>query len=347
MTKRAWCLLFSATLLLISAAATAQDIFTGTGNWSNPARWSAGVPAASQSVEIAGTCTLNVTPPTLGNFAVDASATLTKGGAVSLSIGGNVTIAAGATFDTTIAITMTGAVTTLSSTPTIGNLTVAGGASVTLNSPINLAGTGGLIINGSLDANSTGSYSIALAGSWNSSAGTFIAEAGTVTFNVGAAQTVNSVSAFNNVVVSGTNTLTVSTNPLAIGANLTVNSGATLNLGTATGTGPIATPVMTVGGSLSVTGTLTAAGIAYTNTGGTAYAFTVGGSTTINTGGLITTGNNTILLTGAASGLIFAGGTLDFSGAANSSNTTIDLGSIGGNGTLNAGDKGPCGPKAA
>jgi hypothetical protein len=75
-------------------------------------------------------------------------------------------------------LVMTGASKSLTASPTIGNLTVASSASVTLGSALSMDGN--MLINGSLDV-SSGSYQISLAGNWDNE-GSFASQAGTVQF---------------------------------------------------------------------------------------------------------------------------------------------------------------------
>ena len=137
---------------------------------------------------------------------------------------------------------------------------------------------------------------------------------------------------FYNLSISGGGLRVFSLNYLATFVNnlLTITSGSTLTMGTFAGAGPN-TVILTVGtaptsGNLAVTGTLDCTGVAPTSTTGGAYLIMVDGTTTINTGGDIKTGNNTLYLgdgNGLGGSLVMAGGTLDFSGATNTANTTI------------------------
>ncbi len=53
-------ILFTCLLLLLQSNAFAvTNTFSGTGNWTTAADWSAGVPAVGQDIVIAGTCTIN------------------------------------------------------------------------------------------------------------------------------------------------------------------------------------------------------------------------------------------------------------------------------------------------
>ena len=144
--------------------------------------------------------------------------------------------------------------------------------------------------------------------------------------------------------------LTSAVSPLVTLVSLQINQGGSLTL-SASGTGN-ETQMLTVNGNLVVgtaagtsAATLDCTGVTGYTTQGNIYLVLVTGNTTINTLGTIKTGDNTLQLSGAAGSLTLAGGTLDFSGAANTGTTTIGVGSIGGSGTINAGGLGSIRPQ--
>ncbi|MBI4417512.1 MAG: hypothetical protein HY563_01965, partial [Ignavibacteriales bacterium] len=84
------------SLIVLTGAALGQSTFSGTGLWSDPARWSAGVPTAATDATIANnaTCTVDIAA-VAASLSIAGGAnntTLTISGSNSLTIGGSVTI---------------------------------------------------------------------------------------------------------------------------------------------------------------------------------------------------------------------------------------------------------------
>jgi hypothetical protein len=103
------------------------------------------------------------------------------------------------------------------------SLTIETSASCTVTSTLNVVFTGSLILDGNYTHNSTAAIDQDLVSSANSMSSSSI-------FTIGTSQTLNSVNmAFGNLVLSSS--ITVNTNKrITLDGNLTLNSGATLNL---------------------------------------------------------------------------------------------------------------------
>ena len=140
------------------------------------------------------------------------------------------------------------------------------------------------------------------------------------------------------------------TSTMDVTGNL-IDNGA-LTMGTyAVAGAPTEPTLLTVGGNLSVGGTLDCSGVTGYATSNTADFISIGGSATIGSGGTITTGDHSIAI-GTAAGGLTVNGTLDFSAAGagpngtgtNGVSTHIDVtGTIGGSaagGDIDAGGSG-------
>jgi hypothetical protein len=65
--------LLTFALMLISITSWGQTIFTGTGNWTDAARWGGALPGPGASVIIDGTCTLNISSVTVEDITINGS----------------------------------------------------------------------------------------------------------------------------------------------------------------------------------------------------------------------------------------------------------------------------------
>jgi fibronectin-binding autotransporter adhesin len=293
-----------------------QTTFSGTGNWSTPARWSAGVPVAGTAAIIAdgAVCTVDGTGATCAsltfatngtNSSVTVTNDLTVSGAIAYSNPSsnnrNQTIAVGSGTLSCSSISM---VNTTANTR-VNNLTVSTG-SISVSGNITCAGD---------NANKntitfSGGGTLNIGGNFTITTLTFTPGTGTVNYNATGAQIVG-VLTYSNLTLSGTGAKT-----FAAGTT-TVNSVLSME-GTATAT---------------VTGTLTygaASTLQYMGSGvqttGAEFPATFGG-----TGGVIINNSNGVSLNSSRTvsyRLSMTSGTL------NMANTNLTTGSLTGSGNL-------------
>ncbi|HWP81423.1 MAG TPA: hypothetical protein VNN76_02095 [Bacteroidota bacterium] len=264
------------TVLLVflvnSATLLAQtSTFSGTGNWSDPARWSAGVPTSATDASIANgaNCTVDVNgvAASLTIVGGNANTTVTISGTNSLTIGGAVTInaptanninktiavgagslsAASVSMATTTANTRDCIISISTGTVTIsGNITMNG---IAARNHIDWTGTGTLYVGGSM----TGG-------------GLTTGTGGTVVYNGSGAQTAGGAYTYDYLTINSTGTVT-------IGGNTTVNNDLTIVSGELV-FGAFTTSVSgttNISGTLSITsatGTKTFVGPVIINSGG-------------------------------------------------------------------------------
>jgi hypothetical protein len=256
-------------------------IFTGVGNFSDPARWTDGtVPAGGENLIIDGTCTVdnnagtdNVAYGTLTlgtatartiNWAVGGTnrlnvSTLATGSGVStldMTNGGTLIIRTNITAGLMNFLPGQGtleiqASMLLPAVPEVNNLTINGpGAIVRLGGNITISGNL-TITSGTLNSNN---FNSTIKKNWinNSSSAAFLGGTGTVTFNGSTAQSIGGTftTAFNNLTISNTST----------GVSLNVNTSVGGNLSVTTGVfdlGSFAADRLVAGGVLSVSNNAT------------------------------------------------------------------------------------------
>jgi|GEM_PF-992128 len=334
-------LLTTLLIVVLGRTAVSQSTFSGTGNWSTPGNWSAGVPTSAVAATIASgaNCTVDVAAQcaSLTFAAINASSVVTISGANSITITGAITMprpAAGLTGTVNInagSISCASIALSATTTPrndviniTTGTLTVSGN--------ITSSGAGSqLIFSGAGTLNAGGTF-------MSGTTGTFTCSTSTVNFN-GAAQAIAPFAyTFNNVTLSGSGAKTLTN--ATIGGNLVLTSGSTVTVTTAA--------ALAVGGSLTVGDgtTLTAGAFALTVTGTTTVGSGVGSTATLTTNsatgtktftGAVTINSNGVLSETAAATLSFGSdvtinGTLTESGAA----TVGIAGNLMNNGTYTA-----------
>ncbi|QHT68025.1 T9SS type A sorting domain-containing protein [Rhodocytophaga rosea] len=303
------------SLLFIGANAWGQT-FTGTGNWSDAARWGGAVPASGASVTINGDCSIDINP-TVGNITINAGATLTANTSTIILNGNwtnNGTFTAGTStvnLQGTIGsdVNFIGATTfyNLHASGAIkNNLTIFPGASISVTNSNNINLTGSLNIIGALTANNgtiniggnvsianagssfnAGNSSVSVGGTSFSNSGTFTAGTSTITFTSGSTATVNGTNAnttvFNNVTINKVGGTFDAPTTFTINGNL-INTEGTFNADTG----------ITISGNIAINGGTFNANTSLIQVGG---AFTDGASATFNSG------TSTIRFTGATSGV--------------------------------------------
>jgi len=276
--------------ICFGAGVFGQTTFTGNGNWSNPARWSAGVPLLATNATIASgaVCTIDIN-------AVCNSLTLTAGGSsVSLTVSGTNTL------NVTNAITMnfpTGGTNNTLLAVDAGSINCASISA--LNSTNNnrdnkiRISTGALNVSGNLtmgntaarnDITFTGNGTLYVGGSLTT--GTFVCGTGIVNFNGAGAQIIPAYTYYNLTTSNnGVKTLAGAT---TIGNDLNILNTTTLQI---------------VANNLTVTGVtnINDAGILNDNNDGGTNIFT--GLFTVNSGCSFSTANN--------SPFVFRGGILN------------------------------------
>src|SRR4029453_1331749 len=106
----------------------AAKTFTGTGNWSDPARWGGSLPGSGDDVFINGTCTFDLSSVTVKSLTINSggslsipSGTLTVAGNIDMGGGGSLTVNAGNLTMTAGPPTLEGTLTVSSGTFDTGN----------------------------------------------------------------------------------------------------------------------------------------------------------------------------------------------------------------------------------
>ncbi len=293
-----------ATVLLslsIFASAFGQSTFTGTGNWSTPANWSAGVPTSATAATIASgaSCTIDVAAScaSLTFAAAAANITITLSGTNSLTVTGLVSMSRPSNgFICTIAV---GA-----GTLTCGSLTMA--ATTSPRNDIITISTGTLDIAGTITTGTTGSQftftgagTMNIGGSFTSTPALTTFTGSTVNYD-GATQTAR-VATYYNLTISGSGVKTFVTTPTVNGI-LSMEGTATITSTTGVVTyGPAATLQYNTASPRTatleewITPFAATGGVIIANTGlitaNAAKVFNASVPLTINSGASLSTGN--------------------------------------------------------
>lgn len=291
-------------LIMLSVGfAKGQTTFSGTGNWSNPARWSAGVPGAGVAATIANgsVCTVDV-PANCLSLNVSGGGTATTvniDGSNSLTVVNNVAIGAGTGNGDNIIINVA------AGSLSCGSMSIAATGNNNRNSGFTLS-TGTVTVLGNItigDARDiitfTGSGTLFVGGNLGAGA-TFTRGTGTVEFNGTGAQTIPAYN-YYNITISGVRTTSNVTlvNGGTIGVSNVFSPTATFTTGNYintnntvdfNGTGAQTIPAFNYN-NLTISGARTTNSITLANTGTIGIAGTFTNSATFTTGGYIVTGS--------------------------------------------------------
>ena len=278
----------------LDANANSVDL-TVAGNWTNNAGT---FTPGTRNVTFNGTTAQSITKAsgeTFYGLSFSGAGVKTLGGAVTAT--SDLTIGAGSTLDVsasnyaltvggnwvdngtfvpetgTVTLNKVGAQTiTDAGTETFNNLSLQGGFTKTLASPVVL-NAGLTIASGTTLDDGAGNNAISIAGNWSNS-GTFLCRAGTVTFNGASAQSITNTSGetFDFLVLSGAGGTTLG-GPVSTNADLNISGGSSLDVTTSN------YPV-NIGGNLTNDGTFTCQAGTVTFNGSSAQ--TIGGSTLTN-----------------------------------------------------------------
>jgi hypothetical protein len=320
----------------------ADNWIAGTGNWSNAADWTAGIPNSSSAVTIGNTSSGYVTEDQAGASAASISIlsgntlfiapgnTLTVGGATTVSVGGQLLVASSGTGGGILNVggSLTnsgymqvgngslGGPSTVSVTGTYtgigGRVVVQGGSFSGSNALLNVGGSAPGTLKGVYDVEGNvgsaavkwGSGGITQIGDGGSNQGTVFVTGTNAYLEVGATNSNSALKGLTTIASNGELELDGGTSVTTTGA-LTVNSTGQLYVGE-TGTG---------GGTLNVGGSLTNAGDMQVGNG------TLGGLSTVKVTGAYTgTGGRVIVQGGSLGG---SDALLKVSGAAPSTLTGI------------------------
>lgn len=270
MIKR--CFILLGLWMSLIAGAMGQSTFSGTGLWSDPARWSSGVPTSATNAIIANnaSCTVDMAAEA-ASLSIAGGAnntTLAISGSNSLAVGGGITINAptanniskiiDAGSGTLTAASMTMATTTANSRDCIlsistGSVSIAGNIAMNgifARNHIDWSGNGALVVGG----NMTGG-------------GLTMGANGAVEYAGAGAQTAGGAYTYNNMSVTGGGTVSIGGNT-TVNGNLTVASG-TLVFGAFTTSVADTTSISGTLQITSATGTKTFVGPVVINSGGT------------------------------------------------------------------------------
>ncbi|HTR81766.1 MAG TPA: hypothetical protein VMM58_09065 [Bacteroidota bacterium] len=362
LVKRAGWLLYVSALL--SIAALGQSTFSGTGNWSTPARWSNGIPGSGTAVTIAAgaNCTVDIAAncASLAFAAVTSSSVVTISGTNTLTVTGAVSMPRPSTGQTcTLAVgagTLSSGSLTMSATTGArsDNLTISTGT-VSITGAITTGTTGCLIT-------FTGAGTLNIGGSFSSTPTLTTFAGSTVNYNAAGAQTAL-VATYNNLTLSGSGVKTFATTPTVNGvlsmegtATITVTTGvvtyganATLQYNTATARTSSAeewiTPFAATGGVIIAnTGAITIDAAKVFNT---SVPLTINNGATLNTSAAnnysLTFGGNFVnnggTLTGNASAIIITG-TVTQSIGSFTTTGTVSMTKTGGTATFTGSENG-------
>jgi len=294
----------------IKSYAAVADTWNGntSTDWNDATNWASGIPLSSTNVDIPSA---PANQPVIGsangvcnNITIESGGTLTITSSNTLTVSGN-WVNNGTFTANSSTVTFNGTTTISgSSTNTFNNITINGGHSLTGPSSANMNvganwsnsgtfnhnngtvtfcnGTTNTIISGS-STNSFNNVGILLGtltgpsgnmnvkGNWSDNFGIYTNNSGTVTFNGNAAQSISEGSAFYNLSLTGSNTVTFG-NATTISNNLSLNSGAVANLGTHSSSANS----LTLGGSGTINGSWGGTGSGATNINTTYFASNTG-----------------------------------------------------------------------
>ena len=227
------------TLLLISIVLTsyAQSTFSGTGNWSDGARWSNGIPSSTTLVTIAAgaTCTVNgnyscstityASGTSNSSVTINSGFTLTVTGTIALSnpsapnisqefvVGDGIVTCDGVTMVNTTDATYKNRLSIGNGQITISTTFTLGGGAIGENELV-FTGSGKLIYNGSSFGLGTND--------------TYTRGTGTIQLGRLGAVTLPSGITYHNIILAGNNTKTITNTTIN---KLTINSGVTATCG--------------------------------------------------------------------------------------------------------------------